>query len=44
MINPQELRLGNLFQDRLTGRILTVDSLSKENIVFDQHGEPLPEG
>lgn len=44
MIKASELRLGNYFRDRLTGRILIVDTLSKDQIIFDQQGDALPDG
>lgn len=44
MIKANELRLGNYFQDQLTGRILIVDSLSNDRIIFDQQGGALPRG
>jgi len=47
MIDPKELRIDNLFRDRLTSKLLAVAEVNSENVLFDILGDDqsaLPDG
>jgi hypothetical protein len=43
-MKTNEVRLGNLFKDKLTGAILEVDEIRRETVFFQTKSGPLPDG
>lgn len=43
-MKASELRIGNLFRDKLTGTIIKVSELRPDKIFFDVLGDSLPDG